>query len=62
MADTKLEMKQSIDRDKRKENLMNMSVHDLWDMIIESPANKYKGSELQNDLAEIILEHDLDLE
>ena len=60
MADTKLEMKQSVDEDKRKIGLENLDVNTLGDIISET-VNKEQSQELRTMLVDFIIAYDLDI-
>jgi hypothetical protein len=62
MSDTKTEIKEGKDYDERKSKLSQLSNASLVDMIYERPPDRYTSAEFQNDLIDIILEHNLDLE
>ena len=65
MADTKLEMEQSIYEDNRKRELENKSVAELLDLIYETHnILSYKRFEetFKNDILQFIIDNNIDLE
>jgi hypothetical protein len=62
MSDTKTEIKEGKDYDKRKSKLKELKVCELLDIINDAPLNRYSHDEYKTDLIDIILEHNLDLE
>ena len=60
MSDTKLEMKQSVDEDKRKIGLENLDVNTLGDIISET-VDKEQAKELRTMLVDFIIAYGLDI-
>lgn len=65
MADTKLEMKQSIDEDNRKRYYENFSIYEMIDVIAESDSPKKRMlfiETFKNDILQFIIDNNIDLE